>query len=69
MIRAFGSKDTEPSIWHEQYVKRFDDPVQLATSRKLELLHATNDVDDLRIPPGNQSEQLAGTVAGSTASG
>ena len=59
MIRSFGSKDTE-RIWHEQYVKRVDRVVQRATLRKLELIHAARDVEDLRIPPGTRLERLAG---------
>lgn len=63
MIRSFGNKDTE-RIWHEQYVKRVDRVVQRATLRKLELIHAAKDVEDLRIPPGNRLEQLAGDRRG-----
>lgn len=63
MIRSFGSKDTE-RIWHEQYVKRVDRAVQRATLRKLELIHAANDVEDLRVPPGNRLERLAGDRRG-----
>ena len=59
MIRSFGSKDTE-RIWHEQYVKRVDRTVQRATLRKLELIHAAKDVEDLRVPPGNRLERLVG---------
>ena len=59
MIRSFGSKDTE-RIWHEQYVKRFDQTVQRAALRKLEIIHAAKDIADLRIPPGNRLEQLSG---------
>lgn len=63
MIRSFGSKDTE-RIWHEQYVKRIDRTVQRTTLRKLELIHAAKDVDDLRIPPGNRLERLVGDRRG-----
>lgn len=63
MIRSFGSKDTE-RIWHEQYVKGVDRAVQRATLRKLELVHAAMDVDDLRIPPGNRLEKLVGDRRG-----
>lgn len=63
MIRSFASKDTE-RIWHEQYVKRVDRTVQRAALRKLELIHAANDVEDLRIPPGNRLEQLVGDRRG-----
>ena len=63
MIRSFGSNDTE-RIWHEQYVKRVDRTVQRAAMRKLELIHAARDVEDLRIPPGNRLERLVGDRRG-----
>ncbi|MCD2263529.1 type II toxin-antitoxin system RelE/ParE family toxin [Dietzia aurantiaca] len=63
MIRSFGNKDAE-RIWHEQYVKRVDRAVQRATLRKLELIHAAKDVEDLRIPPGNRLERLVGDRRG-----
>ena len=63
MIRSFGTKDTE-RIWHEQYVKRVDRTVQRATLRKLELIHAAKNVEDLRIPPGNRLERLVGDRRG-----
>ncbi|QTX04214.1 type II toxin-antitoxin system RelE/ParE family toxin [Agromyces archimandritae] len=63
MIRSFDDKDTE-RIWNEQYVKRVDRNVQRATLRKLEMIHAANDVEDLRIPPGNRLEQLTGNRRG-----
>ncbi|MBP2413493.1 proteic killer suppression protein [Arthrobacter stackebrandtii] len=63
MIRSFGSKDTE-RIWHEQYVKRVDRTVQRAALRKLELIHAAQDVEDLRVPPGNRLERLVGNRRG-----
>ena len=63
MIRSFGSKDTE-RIWHEQYVKRLDRTVQRAIMRKLELIHAAKDVEDLRVPPGNRLELLVGDRRG-----
>ena len=59
MIRSFGSKNTE-RIWREQYVKAVERTVQRATLRKLELIHAAKDVEDLRIPPGNRLERLVG---------
>ena len=63
MIRSFGDKDTE-RIWHEQYVKGIDRTVQRATLRKLELIHAAKDVEDLRLLPGNRLERLAGDRRG-----
>jgi len=63
VIRSFGSKDTE-RIWNEQYAKRVDRAVQRVTLRKLELIHAAKDVDDLRVPPGNRLERLVGDRRG-----
>ena len=63
MIRSFGSEDTG-KIWHEQYVKGVDRTVQRATLRKLELVNAATDAEDLRIPPGNCLERLVGNRRG-----
>lgn len=67
MIRSFGNKDTE-RIWHEQYAKGVDRTVQRATLRKLELLHAAKDVEDLRILRVTVWSGWSAIVAGSTAS-
>jgi proteic killer suppression protein len=63
VIRSFGGKDTE-RIWSEQYVKSIDRKVQRAALRKLEMLHAGADVEDLRVPPGNRLEPLKGDRRG-----
>lgn len=63
MIRSFGDKRTA-QIWDEQYVKSVDRAVQRATLRKLEMLHAARDVEDLRVQPGNRLEQLKGDRVG-----
>ena len=38
--------------------------MQRATLRKLELIHAAKDLEDLRIPPGNRLERLIGDRRG-----
>ncbi|MBX3078411.1 MAG: type II toxin-antitoxin system RelE/ParE family toxin [Cryobacterium sp.] len=63
MIRSFGNKVIE-RIWHEQYVKGIDRTVQRVALRKLELINAAKDVEDLRIPPGNRLERLIGDRRG-----
>lgn len=63
MIRSFRDKATE-RIWHQQYVKTIDRSVQRAILRKLELIHAAKNVEDLRIPPGNRLERLVGDRRG-----
>ena len=63
MIRSCGGKNTE-RIWHGQYVKGIDRLVQRAALRKLELINAARDVEDLRVPPGNRLERLVGDRRG-----
>jgi proteic killer suppression protein len=63
VIRSFGDKTTE-RIWNEQFTKSVDPTVQRVVLRKLEILHAAHDVEDLRIPPGNRLERLAGDRRG-----
>lgn len=46
---------------HERLFRRH---VQRATLRKLELIDAAKDVEDLRIPPGNRLERLVGDRRG-----
>ena len=38
--------------------------MQHAAQKKLRQLNAANNINDLRIPPGNRLEQLAGNRAG-----
>lgn len=63
MIRSFSDKATE-RLWNGQYVKAIERTVQRAALRKLELIHAAKDVEDLRIPPGNRLERLMGKRKG-----
>ncbi len=63
VIRSFSDKAAE-RIWNEQYVKTIDRTVQRAALRKLELLHAAKDEEDLRIPLGNRLERLVGDRKG-----
>ncbi|UKF81580.1 type II toxin-antitoxin system RelE/ParE family toxin [Clavibacter californiensis] len=51
-------------MWDQQYVKGVDRNVQRAVLRKLELINAAVDVEDLRIPPGNRLERLVGDRRG-----
>ena len=63
MIRSFADKATQ-RVWHEEYVRALDKSLQRTVLRKLELLHAAADVEDLRIPPGNRLERLTGDRRG-----
>jgi len=63
VIRSFLDKRTE-QIWNEQWVTSMDRRVQRAVLRKLEILHAARDLNDLGVPPGNRLERLAGDRKG-----
>ena len=63
MIESFKDKEAE-EIWNETCSKRFPNDIQRIGLRKLILIHRAKDVNDLRIPPGNRLEQLAGDRRG-----
>ncbi len=59
-----------PQDWHE-YFSRGSNPdrvrfagIERAARRKLMVLNAAGDVEDLRVPPGNRLEVLRGDRAG-----
>ena len=62
MIKSFSCTDTEPLSKGER-VRRF---VNIATvaQRKLRQLQIASQLSDLRVPPGNQLEALAGDRKG-----
>ncbi len=59
MIRSFGSKDTR-KIWNGERVKGLPPEIQSIARRKLRMLHASDNLNDLRIPPSNRLEKLSG---------
>lgn len=63
MIESFKDKDTR-KIWGEMYSKKFPKDVQRIGLRKLILIHRAEDINDLRVPPGNRLEQLSGNRKG-----
>lgn len=66
MIRDFGDQLTE-DLFHGNRTKRarrLDAGLVKATVRKLDLLNAAHVLDDLRSPPGNRLEALAGDLLG-----
>lgn len=58
MIHSFACADTE-ALFHSRNVRRFKN-IERVARRKLLQLHATTDLETLRIPPGNQLEALKG---------
>lgn len=59
MIKSFKDKNVE-SIFNGECVKRMDRNLQDTIRRRLKYLNRAVSIDDLRIPPGNHFEKLAG---------
>ncbi len=63
MIRGFRDKEAE-RIFARRPGSKLARPLQRAALRKLLLLDAADALDDLRVPPGNRLEKLAGDREG-----
>ena len=62
MIRSFADGDTD-RLFRDEDVRRFR-AIERQARRKLLLLNTATSLDDLRVPPGNRLEALAGDRAG-----
>jgi proteic killer suppression protein len=62
MIRSFRDRATE-TLWMGVFVKRFSG-IEKQAVRKLDMLHQARDLNDLRAPPANRLEALAGDRRG-----
>jgi proteic killer suppression protein len=63
MIRGFRDTETE-RLFRRERGSKLARPLQRAALRKLLLLDAAESLDDLRVPPGNRLEKLAGDRLG-----
>jgi proteic killer suppression protein len=63
VIRSFRGKDAE-AIWQRRFVKRLSPELSRLAYNKLVLINAADAINDLRVPPGNRLEKLAGDRAG-----
>ena len=63
MIRSFADAETE-KVFQRQRSRRLPPDVQRRAHRKLLLLDAAEALSDLKVPPGNRLERLAGDRAG-----
>jgi toxin HigB-1 len=63
MIRSFRDRRTE-MLFRREPVKHWPRDLQRAALRKLLLLDAAESVQDVRAPPGNRLEKLAGDRKG-----
>jgi len=63
VIRSFGDRDTE-RLFQRQKVRRFPPDLQRIALRKLVMLDAATSLADLKVPPANRLEKLAGDRLG-----
>lgn len=61
MIISFGNAETE-QVWLGNRVKKLPIEIQNIGRRKLRILNNAVDIADLRIPPANRLEKLAGKL-------
>jgi len=63
MIKSFKCKEAE-KIFQEIFSAKFPHSIQVIAFRKLELINAASNLNDLRVPPGNKLEKLSGHLNG-----
>ncbi len=63
MIRSFGSRETE-KIWKGTQSLKLPYEIQHIGRRKLRMLNNSASLTDLRLPPSNRLEKLAGKLSG-----
>ena len=61
MIKTFGDKETE-KVWNGVYSKKLPSEIQQIARRKLRMINNAQDINDLRVPPGNRLEKLKGDL-------
>lgn len=59
VIQSLADEATR-KVWAREHVRQFGQELQRAAQKKLRLLNAAETINDLRIPPGNRLEKLAG---------
>jgi len=62
MIKSFGDKETE-KIWNGVFSKKLPSDIQPIARRKLRMINNAQDINDLRVPPGNRLEKLKGELS------
>jgi len=63
MIRSFKCKETE-KIFKRIYSKTFPNDIQRSALKKLRMINRAQNIQDLRMPPGNRLEELKGDRKG-----
>lgn len=63
MIKSFHDKETE-KIFNRQRSRKLPGDIQQIALRKLRMINRAQSLQDLRVPPANRLEKLAGDRAG-----
>lgn len=63
MIRSFATTEAE-KLFQRQHVPKFPSDLRRIAQRKLLLIDAAEQLEDLRVPPGNRLEKLTGDRKG-----
>ena len=63
MIKSFADKETE-KIYHQTFSGKLPQPIQKTALRKLIMIDNAQSLEDLRVPPANHLEKLAGNRSG-----
>lgn len=63
MIETFGCKYTE-KVWDGEKTNKWSSEVVNASLRKLFMIHASDEIRDLIIPPSNRLHKLKGDMKG-----
>jgi len=63
MIKSFRDKETE-RLFSRRVSRRLPPDLHRVAWRKLAILDAAEQLDDLRVPPGNRLEKLSGERTG-----
>lgn len=62
-IKSFACAETE-NLFHDERGTAIPNQIAKRARKRLLIIHAAKDVNDLRIPPGNRLEKLSGDRAG-----
>ncbi|MFH0921018.1 MAG: type II toxin-antitoxin system RelE/ParE family toxin [Fibrobacterota bacterium] len=63
MIKSFKSSEAE-KLFHREISRRLPPDIQGTVIRKLWMIHAAGNINDLRLPPSNHLEPLKGDRKG-----
>ncbi|HET9841476.1 MAG TPA: type II toxin-antitoxin system RelE/ParE family toxin [Nocardioides sp.] len=63
MIQSFAGSAAR-KVWRRKHVRELGHDIQRSAYRKLLILNRAENLNDLRVPPGNRLEKLVGDRAG-----